>query len=173
MAKIIKYILTFTLTLGIVFGQQFNIFAAPIPKPPNLKVTSYLVMDFNSGAIIASKNPELQLPPASITKIMTSYLAFLELRDGAIKLDDKVLVSKKAWKTKGSKMFIEVGKEVTVSDLLRGVITSSGNDASVAIAEHISGDVETFAAYMNQMAVSLGLNNSNYTNPTGLPHNDL
>ncbi len=173
MAKVTKHILIFTLTLGIIFGQRFDLSAAPIPKPPNLKVTSYVLMDFNSGVIIASKNPELQLPPASITKIMTSYLAFTELRDGSLKLNDKVLVSEKAWKTKGSKMFIEVGKEVSVSDLLQGIVTSSGNDASVAIAEHISGDVETFSAYMNQMSLNLGLSNSHFTNPTGLPDEDL
>ena len=102
-------------------------------------------MDFYSGTVIASKNPDVPLPPASITKIMTSYVAFTELRDGSLRLDDQVLISKKAWKTGGSKMFIEVGKKVKVSDLLQGIVTSSGNDASVAIAEHISGDVDTFS----------------------------
>jgi len=173
MEKFIKQIFVCILALGISFNHQFDVFAAPIPKPPNLKVTSYIIMDFNSGAIIASKNPDIELPPASITKIMTSYLAFTELRDGSLKLDDKVLISKKAWKTPGSKMFIEVGKEVSVSHLLQGIVTSSGNDASVAIAEHISGDVDTFSVYMNQMGASLGLKNTNYTNPTGLPDKDL
>ena len=104
---------------------------------------------------------------------MTSYVAFTELRDGSLRLDDQVLISKKAWKTGGSKMFIEVGKKVKVSDLLQGIVTSSGNDASVAIAEHISGDVDTFSLYMNQLGENLGLLNSNFTNPTGLPHKDL
>tara|TARA_Y100001960_G_C14762009_1_gene874628 strand:+ start:1 stop:1014 length:1014 start_codon:yes stop_codon:yes gene_type:complete len=130
-------------------------------------------MDYDSGMIIASKNPDLMLPPASITKIMTSYLAFTELKDKAISMDDEVVISKKAWKMGGSKMFIEVGKKVKVSDLLKGVIVSSGNDASVALAEYISGDEETFVNYMNQTAQSMNLNNTNYANSTGLPDKQL
>ena len=157
----------------LAIAQHSFLVAAPIPKPPNLNVESYIIMDFSSGAIIASKNPDVPLPPASITKIMTSYIAFLELRDGSMRLDDQVLISEKAWKTGGSKMFIEVGKKVKVTDLLQGIVTSSGNDASVAMAEHISGDIDTFSIYMNQMAENLGLTNTNYTNPTGLPHRQL
>ena len=173
MGKLTHYIFTLVLTFCLVFTQQSYAVAGPIPKPPNLQVESYVIMDFNSGTIIASKNPDVPLPPASITKIMTSYVAFTELRDGSLRLDDQVLISKKAWKTGGSKMFIEVGKKVKVSDLLQGIVTSSGNDASVAIAEHISGDVDTFSLYMNQLGENLGLLNSNFTNPTGLPHKDL
>ena len=148
--------------------------SAPIPKPPNAKnVKSYVLMDYDSGMIIASKNPDLILPPASITKIMTSYIAFTELQNNALSLNERVLVSKKAWKTGGSKMFIEVGKKVKVSDLLHGIITSSGNDASVALAEHISGDEETFSVYMNQIAENLGLSNTQYANSTGLPDDNL
>ena len=148
--------------------------SAPIPKPPNAKnVKSYVLMDYDSGMIIASKNPDLILPPASITKIMTSYIAFTELQNNALSLNERVLVSKKAWKTGGSKMFIEVGKKVKVSDLLHGIITSSGNDASVALAEHISGDEETFSVYMNQIAENLGLSNTQYANSTGLPNDNL
>ena len=173
MGKLTHYIFTLVLTFCLVFTQHSYAVAGPIPKPPNLKVESYVIMDFNSGTIIASKNPDVPLPPASITKIMTSYVAFTELRDGSLRLDDQVLISKKAWKTGGSKMFIEVGKKVKVSDLLQGIVTSSGNDASVAIAEHISGDVDTFSLYMNQLGENLGLLNSNFSNPTGLPHKDL
>ncbi len=147
--------------------------SAPIPKPPNASVKSYVLMDYDSGMIIASKNPDLILPPASITKIMTSYIAFTELQNNALSLNERVLVSKKAWKTGGSKMFIEVGKKVKVSDLLHGIITSSGNDASVALAEHISGDEETFSVYMNQIAENLGLTNTQYANSTGLPDDNL
>jgi len=147
--------------------------SAPIPKPPNASVKSYVLMDYDSGMIIASKNPDLILPPASITKIMTSYIAFTELQNNALSLNERVLVSKKAWKTGGSKMFIEVGKKVKVSDLLHGIITSSGNDASVALAEHISGDEETFSVYMNQIAENLGLTNTQYANSTGLPNDNL
>lgn len=172
MRKLIQsIILTAFFCIGI--AQHSFVFAAPIPKPPKLNVESYVIMDFSSGAIIASKNADLPLPPASITKIMTSYIAFLELRDGSMRLDDEVLISEKAWKTGGSKMFIEVGKKVKVTDLLQGIVTSSGNDASVAMAEHISGDIDTFSIYMNQLADNLGLKNTNYTNPTGLPHRDL
>ena len=104
---------------------------------------------------------------------MTSYLAFIELQNKSLDLKDEVLVSKNAWKTGGSKMFIEVGKKVRIDELLHGIITSSGNDASVAMAEHISGNEETFAIYMNQMAESLGMTNTNYANSTGLPDEDL
>ena len=123
--------------------------------------------------IIASKNPDMTLHPVSITKIVTSYIAFTELANKSLSLSEEVLTSKKAWKTGGSKMFIEVGKKVKVEDLLRGIITTSGNDASVAMAEHISGDEETFSIYMNQVADSLGLKNTSYANSTGLPNENL
>ena len=150
-----------------------NVYASPIPKPPNPNIKSYVLMDYDSGMIIASKNPDLVLPPASITKIMTSYIAFLELENQTLSLEDEITVSKKAWKTGGSKMFIEVGKKIRVSDILQGIITSSGNDASVALAEHISGDEETFSIYMNQIATNMGLKNTNYVNSTGLPNDQL
>ena len=147
--------------------------ASPIPPAPNLNVKAYVIMDFDSKMILASSNKDLTLPPASITKMMTAYVAFTELQEKNISLDEEILVSKKAWKTGGSKMFIEVGKRVKVRDILQGVITVSGNDASVALAEHISGDEKTFATYMNQMATNLGLSNTNYTNATGLPSDSL
>ena len=161
---IVNLVLVFTITQA---------HTAPIPKPPNSNVKSYVLMDYDSGMIIASKNPELILPPASITKIMTSYIAFLELDNNTLSMNDVVTVSKKAWKTGGSKMFIEVGKKIKVSDLLQGIITSSGNDASVALSEHISGDEETFSIYMNQVATNMGLKNTNYVNSTGLPNDKL
>ena len=163
----------FNLLLASMVLLSTQVFSAPIPKAPNADVQSYILIDYDSGMVIASKNPDLMLPPASITKIMTSYLAFTELQNKTLDLKDKVLVSKNAWKTGGSKMFIEVGKKVSVDDLLHGIITSSGNDASVAIAEHISGNEETFAIYMNQMAESIGMTNTNYANSTGLPDEDL
>ena len=147
--------------------------ASPIPPAPNLNVKAYVIMDFDSKMILASSNKDLTLPPASITKMMTAYVAFTELKENNISLDEEILVSKKAWKTGGSKMFIEVGKKIKVRDILQGVITVSGNDASVALAEHISGDEKTFATYMNQMASNLGLRNTNYTNATGLPNDSL
>ena len=169
----LKHTMQYIIILFVFFISSVT-YSAPIPKPPNAKnVKSYVLMDYDSGMIIASKNPDLILPPASITKIMTSYIAFTELQNNALSLNERVLVSKKAWKTGGSKMFIEVGKKVKVSDLLHGIITSSGNDASVALAEHISGDEETFSVYMNQIAENLGLSNTQYANSTGLPNDNL
>ena len=161
----------FLLVSMVLLSTQ--VFSAPIPKAPNPDVKSYILVDYDSGMVIAAKNPDLILPPASITKIMTSYLAFTELENKTLDLKDEVLISENAWKTGGSKMFIEVGKKVRVDELLHGIITSSGNDASVAMAEHISGNEETFAIYMNQMAESLGMTNTNYANSTGLPDEEL
>ena len=163
----------FNFLLASMVLLSTQVFSAPIPKAPNPDVGSYILIDYDSGMVIAAKNPDLVLPPASITKIMTSYLAFIELHNKTLDLKDEVLVSKNAWKTGGSKMFIEVGKKIKIDDLLHGIITSSGNDASVAMAEHISGNEETFAIYMNQMADSLGMTNTNYANSTGLPDEDL
>ena len=168
-SHMIKYIYAFIIV--ITLGNLT--YASPIPPAPNLNVKSYVLMDFDSGMILASSNKDLTLPPASITKMMTAYLAFTELNENNISLSEDVLVSKKAWKTGGSKMFIEVGKKIKLKDILQGVITVSGNDASVALAEHISGDENTFSIYMNQMAKNIGLTNTNYTNATGLPNDSL
>ena len=160
-----------TVFLGIfITGLSYS---SPIPPAPNLNVKSYVLLDFDSNMILASSNGDLTLPPASITKMMTAYLAFTELKEKNISMNEDILVSEKAWKTGGSKMFIEVGKKIKVKDILQGVITVSGNDASVALAEHISGDEKTFATYMNQMAQNIGLENTNYTNATGLPNDSL
>ena len=164
-----KYLYPFI--IAITLGNLA--YASPIPPAPNLNVKAYVLMDFDSGMILASTNKDLTLPPASITKMMTAYLAFTELNENNISLSEDVLVSKKAWKTGGSKMFIEVGKKIKFKEILQGVITVSGNDASVALAEHISGDENTFAIYMNQMAKNIGLANTNYTNATGLPNDSL
>ena len=169
--KIKNIFITFLLVSLLTLSP--NVFSAPIPKAPKSDVSSYILIDYDSGMIIASKDPDLILPPASITKIMTSYLAFTELKNKTMGLQDEVLVSKNAWQTGGSKMFIEVGKKVKIQELLHGIITTSGNDASVAMAEHISGNEETFAIYMNQMADSLGMNDTSYANSTGLPNDDL
>ena len=161
----------YSLIIIVILGNLA--YAAPIPPAPNLNAKAYVLMDFDSGMILASSNKDLTLPPASITKMMTAYIAFTELKEKNISLNEDVLVSKKAWKTGGSKMFIEVGKQIKFKDILQGVITVSGNDASVALAEHISGDENTFAIYMNQVAKNIGLINTNYTNSTGLPNDSL
>jgi D-alanyl-D-alanine carboxypeptidase (penicillin-binding protein 5/6) len=161
----------YSLIISAIIGNLA--YASPIPPAPNLNAKAYVLMDFDSGMILASSNKDLTLPPASITKMMTAYIAFTELKEKNISLNEDVLVSKKAWKTGGSKMFIEVGKQIKFKDILQGVITVSGNDASVALAEHISGDENTFAIYMNQVAKNIGLINTNYTNSTGLPNDSL
>lgn len=149
-----------------------TVFAGAVitPAPPSVNASSYVLMDYNSGQILASKNPDQKLPPASLTKIMTAYVAASELAAHHINLDDQVLVSEKAWKMPGSRMFIEVNTKVSVSDLLKGIVIQSGNDASVALAEYISGDESVFAELMNQHARRLGLKNTHFVNATGLPH---
>jgi D-alanyl-D-alanine carboxypeptidase (penicillin-binding protein 5/6) len=141
----------------------------PPPAAPNVAASGYLLMDMDSNALLAAKAIEQRLEPASLTKIMTAYAVFSELRDGSIRMDDQVLVSEKAWKTPGSRMFIEVNKRVSVEDLLKGMIVQSGNDASVALAEHVAGSEEAFANLMNEHARRLGLKDSNFVNATGLP----
>jgi D-alanyl-D-alanine carboxypeptidase (penicillin-binding protein 5/6) len=140
-----------------------------IPAPPGIKANAYILQDFNSGKILASNNIDQKVPPASLTKMMTVHVVSAELVSGRITQDDEVLISEKAWKTPGSRMFIEVNKKVSVGDLLKGVIIQSGNDASVALAEHVSGSEEVFAELMNQYASKLGMTNSHFTNSTGLP----
>lgn len=141
----------------------------PIPEPPSLNATSYILIDATSGQILAASNANKPEEPASITKLMTEYIAFDAIKQGTMSLDDKVLVSKKAWQMGGSKMFIEVGDKVSVEMLLHGIITDSGNDATVAMAEHIAGTEKAFAGYMNQYAKRLGLQNSHFMNSTGWP----
>ncbi len=142
---------------------------ATTPAPPTVAASGYLLVDIDSDSVIAAKNAEQRLEPASLTKIMTGYIVFRELRDGSIKLTDEVLVSEKAWKTPGSRMFIEVNKRVTVEDLLKGIIIQSGNDASVALAEHVAGSEEAFANLMNEHARRLGMVDTHFVNATGLP----
>ena len=144
--------------------------ARPIPNPPELNATSYFLVDFDSGRVLAEKNPDDPVEPASITKLMTAYLVDKAIADGDLTLDEMVTISEKAWRMKGSKMFVEVGKQVTVDELLKGLIIQSGNDASVALAEHIAGSESAFAGYMNHQAKLLGMNNTNYVNATGWPH---
>ena len=147
--------------------------AKPIPSPPSLKASSYLLMDFDSGRVLAEKNADERLPPASLTKMMTAYLVDKAIADGDISLDDIVTVSKKAWQMKGSLMFIEVGEKVSVEDLLKGLIIQSGNDASVALAEHIAGSESAFVGYMNHQAQLLGMSNTNFMNATGIFRNPI
>lgn len=140
-----------------------------IPSPPDIAGDAYLLIDFNSGHVLAGKEADKRVEPASLTKIMTGFVVINEIRNGNLSMDDMVTISPKAWKTPGSKMFIEVGKQVSVKDLIKGMVIQSGNDASVALAEHIAGSEEVFAQLMNKYAQSLGMTNTNYMNATGLP----
>lgn len=146
--------------------------SALIPAPPQIAARAYLVMDTDTGHIIASDREDERFPPASLTKMMTSYVVEYEISKGNISEQDMVLVSEKAWRTGGSRMFIQEGSQVSVGDLLHGVIIQSGNDASVALAEHIAGSERAFADLMNQHARLLGMENTHFANATGLPADD-
>ncbi|MES0872982.1 D-alanyl-D-alanine carboxypeptidase family protein [Sinimarinibacterium thermocellulolyticum] len=147
-----------------------SVVIAEVPAPPDIAATSYVLYDFDSRQVLAEKNAMQRVEPASITKIMTAYVAFDELARGHVRLDDQVLISEKAWRTEGSRTFVEVGKRVRFEDLLMGSIVQSGNDATVAIAEHIAGDEAVFAELMNKHAARLGMKDTHYVNSTGLPH---
>lgn len=147
-----------------------SVFAADIviPPPPMIEAKAHVLIDADSGKIIVANNENEKLPPASLTKLLTSYIVEERLEEGKIKEQDLVTISEKAWRTGGSRSFMELGSTATVIDLLRGVIIQSGNDASVALAEHISGSDTAFTNVMNQYAEKLGLKNSHFMNPEGL-----
>ena len=161
--KISGLLLLVTLLPAITMAQ------ISAPNPPALAAKGYLLLDFKSNQILAEKNAGERLDPASITKLMTAYAVFRAIKSGQINMEDEVLVSEKAWRTPGSRMFIEVGTRVPVEKLLPGMIIQSGNDASVALAEHVAGTEGAFAEIMNQLAAELGMTNTNYANSTGLP----
>ena len=144
-----------------------------LPTPPSVEARAWLLLDFNSGQVLASQNANERFEPASLTKLMTAYLAFGALKQKTLKADQVIPVSTRAWKSEGSRMFIEPNKPVIVEDLLRGMIIQSGNDASVALAEAIGGSEEVFAQMMNREAKRLGMANTNFTNATGLPNPQL
>ena len=158
------------LILCLLLSSQ--VLALPIPSAPDLKARSYNLIDFHSGEVLASKNADLKLAPASMTKIMTALIVFRELSHGNLSLTEEVRISEKAWRTPGSRMFIEVNKFVSIDKLLHGMLVQSGNDATVALAEHIAGDEATFAQLMNQVAKELGMKNSHFMNSSGLPHKE-
>lgn len=160
------------LALFVITALSGNVAAVTfpgVPAPPKLDVSSFILVDFATGTAIAEFNADERAEPASITKIMTSYVAAEAIGSGAIALDDVTTVSEKAWRMEGSRMFIEVNKQVSVEELLQGIVIQSGNDASVALAEYISGAESVFASVMNQHAERLGMANSSFANSTGLP----
>jgi serine-type D-Ala-D-Ala carboxypeptidase (penicillin-binding protein 5/6) len=148
-------------------------FAAKVPDPPAIDAKSYALIDFQSGALLASRDPDAQVEPASITKVMTAYIAFDEMKQGRFKMEDEALISEKAWRrglaSNESRMFIQVGTRVKIADLLRGVIVQSGNDASLALAEYMAGGEQAFADVMNEYAKKLGMTNSHFADASGMP----
>ncbi|MEN8175151.1 MAG: D-alanyl-D-alanine carboxypeptidase family protein [Pseudomonadota bacterium] len=160
------------LMLAIIGLAPLAASAVPAPPPPAVKAKGHLLVDMHSGQALASNNPQARLEPASLTKIMTAYVVFRELAEGHITLADEVVISERAWRMEGSRMFIEVGRRVSVEDLLKGLIVQSGNDAAVALAEHTAGSEDAFAAMMNEHSRRLGMNSSHFVNSSGLPHED-
>ena len=154
------------LLMGVQFGVQASV---PVPAPPQVAAKNYLLIDFDSGRILAEKDADAQIEPASITKLMTSYVVYNEIEAGHLSLDEEVLISEKAWRMGGSRMYLEVGSKVSVELLLKGLIIQSGNDASVALAEHIAGGEDAFVGLMNQYAAQLGMTSTYYKNSTGWP----
>jgi D-alanyl-D-alanine carboxypeptidase (penicillin-binding protein 5/6) len=167
-----RFISALLITAFVSVAPLFALAQMPVPSAPDLGAPGYILVDHQSGQTLAEKNANERMDPASITKLMTAYAAFRALRSGQITLQDPVLISEKAWRTAGSRMFIEVNTRVTVEDLLQGMIVQSGNDASVAIAEHLAGTEATFAEVMNQYAAELRMLNTQYKNSTGLPAED-
>ncbi|GAA6135039.1 D-alanyl-D-alanine carboxypeptidase family protein [Oceaniserpentilla sp. 4NH20-0058] len=159
------------ITLCLLYLFTSAVLAAPgiIPQAPSLAASSYILIDANSGEVLVEHNADKVLPPASLTKMMTSFIVTEELDYGNIKQDDRTRISVKAWKAEGSRMFIREGTYVSIEDLLKGVIIQSGNDSSIALAEHVSGTEEAFVDVMNQYAAQLGMINTRFQNATGLP----
>ncbi|MBN1378285.1 MAG: D-alanyl-D-alanine carboxypeptidase [Gammaproteobacteria bacterium] len=165
----------FTLVF-FLFSCATNANTIPVPAPPALGAKAYILQDFHSGKVIVEHNADDRIEPASITKIMTAYVVFDEIQSGRLSLHDKATISVKAWRnpgvqgwTQSSRMFAEVNSKVAVSDLLRGLIIQSGNDAAIALAEHIAGSEQAFVQLMNDAATRLELKNTHYLNVTGWP----
>jgi D-alanyl-D-alanine carboxypeptidase (penicillin-binding protein 5/6) len=158
-----KKLLLLSLSISFLLDAQ-----SFIPDPPDLDLKSYILIEPNTNTVIAEFNSDFEIVPASMTKIMTVFIAAEYLADGAISLEDETLVSTKAWKMTGSRMFIEQGKKVKILDLLKGIVIHSGNDASVALAEFLGGDEEGFVDLMNSYAADLGMYDTNFFDASGL-----
>lgn len=169
--KIINIIkITFLRSIFLILSLVGYLSAqAPVPQPPQINASSYILMDFNTGTVLAEREIDTRVEPASLTKLMTAYVIFKAIEEEQMSLNELVLVSERAWRTEGSRMFIEVGDQVRVDDLLRGMIIQSGNDASVALAEHLAGSEAAFANLMMYYADLLDMTGSSFMNATGLP----
>lgn len=174
LSAILTFVIVSAVTITAVANPVIPIATQPqpviTPSTPNIDAKGYIIMDANSGKIIAEKNSNIRMAPASLTKLMTMYVISNALKAGTIHLDDKVRVSEKAWRTGGSRMFIKVNDEVPVRDLLQGIVVASGNDASVAMAEYLGGTEEAFASMMNAQAKYIGMNDSHFVDSNGLPN---
>lgn len=146
--------------------------ALPVPPAPQIEARAWLLIDANSGQALAQNAPDSRIEPASLTKLMTAYLSFAAIKEGRLSLEQTLTASEKAWKTEGSRMFLDPRTPAKVDDLLKGMIVQSGNDACITLAEAIAGGEDTFAAMMNQQAKRLGMTGSHFVNATGLPHPD-
>jgi serine-type D-Ala-D-Ala carboxypeptidase (penicillin-binding protein 5/6) len=171
-----KLLAKFIFIGGAFFCCQAAAQEIAIPDPPPVAARAYILQDFHSGVVLAEANADEALEPASLTKVMSVYIVFDAIEQGRLKFDDRVKISEKAWRnpdirgwTRGSRMFAEVGSQVSVSDLLHGMIVQSGNDATVALAEHIAGSEEKFVEMMNEYAERLGLSSTSFRNSTGWP----
>ena len=158
-----KYLLLTIIFPLIVSSQSF------VPNAPELDLKSYILIEPNTNTVIAEFNSSDLIEPASMTKVMTGYVVADQIKNDLISLEDKVLISEKAWRMEGSKMFIEAGKKVSILDLMKGIIIQSGNDASVAIAEYVGGTEDGFVDLMNSYAGAIGMTDTNFVNSTGLP----
>lgn len=163
----------FALLFALVFSAPSFAAITKIPDPPSIDAKSWVLMDFASGEILAEKNADARAEPASITKVLLSYIVYDEVKKGRLKWSDEVLISEKAWRqgkdSSESRMFLNIGSKVTLEDLVHGIVIQSGNDASVAVAEHLAGSEDAFAELMNQYAQKLGMKNSHFTNAPGMP----
>jgi len=157
-----------SLVLLAVFAATVGV-ADPVPTAPTVDARAYILVDYRTGEVLASRNAVARLEPASLTKLMTAYVVFQELRTGKLRLQEQVAVSEHAWRSEGSRTFIELGKPVSVELLILGMIVQSGNDATIALAERIAGTEETFVQMMNANAKRLGMVGTHFENSTGLP----
>ncbi len=165
----IKNTLNVMLFVIALMSFSVSLAAMPVPAPPEVAAKNYLLIDFASGKVLAEKDADMKIEPASITKLMTAYVVFKEIEAARLSLDDMVDISEKSWRMGGSRMYLEVGSSVPVRELMKGLIIQSGNDASVALAEHVAGTETAFVQLMNQYAMQLGMENTNFENSTGWP----
>ena len=166
----IRKVLYFFFSLVLSFLLSGN--ESFIPDPPSISSSNYILIDANTNRVLAEMNPDEEIEPASITKIMTGYVVSDQIQDGFITLDDEVLISENCWRKKGSRMFIEEGSRVVLLDLIKGMVIQSGNDATCAIAEHVAGSEDNFVDLMMRYAEKMALDNTSFVNPSGWPDTD-